>query len=119
MLLRVIVHARDDFARWVAAQQQPPVRDPSVQAGRDLFQATACVNCHTVRETVANGTFGPDLSHLMSRATLGAGVVENTRHNLRAWMQNPQQLKPGNLMPDMKLTPQELEHIVAYLATLK
>ena len=71
---------QDDFERWVAAQQQPPVRDPSVQAGRDLFQATACVNCHTVRETVANGTFGPDLSHLMSRATLGAGVVENTLH---------------------------------------
>ena len=119
MLLRVIVHARGDFARWVAVQQQPPVRDPAVQAGRDLFQATACVNCHTVRETVANGTFGPDLSHLMSRATLGAGVVDNTPHNLQAWMKNPQHLKPGNLMPDMKLTTPELEHIVAYLATLK
>jgi cytochrome c oxidase subunit 2 len=90
-----------------------------VQAGRDLFQAIACVNCHTVRETLASGTFGPDLSHLMSRVTLGAGVVENTLPNLRAWMQNPQHLKPGNLMPDMKLTPPELEHIVAYLATLK
>ncbi len=119
MLLRVTVHPRDDFDRWVAAQQQPPVHDPSVQAGRDLFQATACVNCHTVQETVANGTFGPDLSHLMSRATLAAGVVDNTPHNLRAWMRNPQQLKPGNLMPDMKLTPQELEHIVAYLVTLQ
>jgi cytochrome c oxidase subunit 2 len=55
----------------------------------------------------------------MSRATLGAGVVDNTPQNLQAWMQNPQHLKPGTLMPDMKLTPQELEHIVAYLATLK
>ena len=119
MLLRVIVHERDDFERWVAAQQQPPVRDPSVRAGRDLFQATSCVNCHTVRETVANGTFGPDLSHLMSRATLGAGVVENTPQNLHAWMRNPQHLKPGNLMPDMQLTSQELEQIVAYLVTLK
>ena len=119
MLLRVIVHTRGDFERWVTAQQQPPVRDPSVQAGRDLFQTTACVNCHTVRETVANGTFGPDLSHLMSRATLGAGVVDNTPHNLQAWVQNPQHLKPGNLMPDMQLTPPELEYIVAYLATLK
>jgi cytochrome c oxidase subunit 2 len=119
MLLRVIVHEREDFERWVAAQQQPPVRDPSVRAGRDLFEATSCANCHTVRETVANGTFGPDLSHLMSRATLGAGVVENTPHNLRAWMRNPQHPKPGNLMPDMKLTSQELEQIVAYLVTLK
>ena len=119
MLLRVIVHAREDFERWVAAQQQPPVNNPSVQVGRDLFQATACVNCHTVHGTPANGTFGPDLSHLMSRATLGAGVVDNTPHNLRAWMRNPQHLKPGNLMPDMQLTPQELEHIVAYLVTLQ
>jgi cytochrome c oxidase subunit II len=119
MLLRVMVHTQEDFARWVAAQQQPPVRDPSVQVGRDLFQATACVNCHTVRETVATGTFGPDLSHLMSRATLGASMVDNTRPNLQAWMRNPQHLKPGNLMPDMKLTPYELEHIVAYLATLQ
>jgi len=118
MLLRVIVHAHDDFERWVAAQQQPAVHDPSVQVGHDLFQATACVNCHTVRGTPANGTFGPDLSHLMSRATLGAGVVDNTHPNLRAWMRNPQHLKPGNLMPDMQLTPQELEHIVAYLVTL-
>ena len=119
MLLRIIVHTRDDFERWVAAQQQPPVNNPAVQVGHDLFQATACVNCHTVRETSANGTFGPDLSHLMSRATLGAGVVDNTPHNLRAWMRNPQHLKPGNLMPDMQLTPQELEHIVAYLVTLQ
>jgi cytochrome c oxidase subunit II len=115
----VVVHTREDFARWVAAQQPPPVQEPSVQAGRELFQATACVNCHTIRETGANGTFGPDLSHLMSRATLGAGVVDNARDNLRAWMRNPQHLKPGNLMPNMKLTPQELEHIVAYLVTLQ
>jgi cytochrome c oxidase subunit 2 len=119
MLLRVIVHPRDDFARWVAAQQQPPVHDLSVQAGRDLFQETACVNCHTVGATVAHGTFGPDLSHLMSRATLGAGVIENTRHNLRAWLRNPQHLKPGNLMPNMQLSPQELESLVAYLVTLQ
>ena len=46
MLLRVVVHTWEDFARWVAAQQQPPVQDPSVQAGRELFHATACVNCH-------------------------------------------------------------------------
>lgn len=119
MLLRVIVHAPEDFARWVVAQQQPPGHDPAVQAGRALFQATACVSCHTVHATGANGTFGPDLSHLMSRATLGAGVVENTPQNLRAWMRNPQHLKPGNLMPDMKLTSQEVEHLVAYLLTLK
>jgi cytochrome c oxidase subunit 2 len=119
MLLRVIVHTPEEFTQWVAAQQQPPVNNPQVHAGRNLFQSTACVNCHAVGGTVADGRFGPDLSHLMSRATLGAGAAVNTPENLRAWVRDPQQLKPGNLMPDMKLTQQELEQVVAYLLTLK
>ena len=73
MLLRVIVHPPGDFEKWVAAQRQPPVDDPQARAGRDVFFATACINCHTIGETKARGTFGPDLTHLMSRETLGRG----------------------------------------------
>ena len=61
--------------------------DPSeAAAGRAIFERTACINCHTVRGTVADGRFGPDLTHLMSRATLGAGVAPTTRDNLRDWI---------------------------------
>jgi cytochrome c oxidase subunit II len=119
MLLRVTVHPTDEFAAWVAAQQAPASDDPEVRAGRDVFQSTACINCHTVRGTPANGLFGPDLTHLMSRSTLGAGVAPNTPEHLREWIDDPDALKPGALMPAMKLSRADLDQLVAYLLTLR
>ena len=119
MLLTVTVHSPDDFARWVAAQQAAAADVPAVRAGRDMFTSVACISCHTVRGTPANGVFGPDLTHLMSRATLGAGVAANTPENLRAWVNDPAALKPGALMPAMKLSNDQLDTLVAYLATLR
>jgi cytochrome c oxidase subunit 2 len=119
MLLRIVVQPMHEFAQWVAAQQAPARDDPGVQVGRELFQSVACINCHTVRGTPANGIFGPDLTHLMSRATLAAGLAPNTPDQLRAWIDNPDRLKPGVLMPAMQLSAAEQEHIVAYLLTLR
>ena len=119
MLLRVIVHPPGDFEKWTAAQRQPPVDDPQARAGRDVFFATACINCHSIGETKARGTFGPDLTHLMSRETLGAGTVPNTAEKLQAWVRDPQTIKEGCNMPNMQLTENELNQIVAYLLTLK
>ncbi len=119
MLLRVVAHPRDEFERWVAAQRQPAATDPAVAAGRRLFETTACVNCHTVRGTDAAGGVGPDLTHLMSRTTLGAGVAVNDPATLRAWVQDPARLKPGVLMPAMQLGDAQLDQVVAYLATLR
>ena len=118
MLLRVVAHAPDEFQRWVASQRQPATTDPRVAAGRRLFEATACVSCHTVQGTDASGTFGPDLTHLMSRETLGAGVAPNGPATLKAWVADPSVLKPGVLMPAMKLSAPELDQMVAYLTTL-
>jgi cytochrome c oxidase subunit II len=117
MQIRVIVHSRGDFDAWVSAQRQPPA--DSAGAGRAVFLATACVNCHTVQGTSARGTFGPDLTHLMARATLGAGVAPNTRDNLRRWISDPAHLKPGALMPAMNLPDDQIDAVVAYLMTLK
>jgi cytochrome c oxidase subunit 2 len=119
MLLRVVVHPAAEFARWVAAQQAPAVDDPAVRAGREVFEKVACVSCHTVRGTPANGVFGPDLTHLMSRETLGAGVAPNTPERLRAWVHDPAALKPGALMPAMQLAGDDLDRLVAYLASLR
>jgi cytochrome c oxidase subunit 2 len=119
MLLRVIVHLPEDFERWLEAQQKPPVDDPQMAAGRDVFFTTSCINCHAIRGTKAVGKFGPDLTHLMSRQTLGAGVVANTEENLQTWVRDPQHIKPGALMPNMQLTDDELNRIVGYLLTLK
>jgi cytochrome c oxidase subunit 2 len=119
MLLRVFVHPTEEFAAWVAAQQALAADDPAVRAGRELFQSVACINCHTVRGTPANGIFGPDLTHLMSRSTLGAGVASNTPENLRAWVNNPAALKPGALMPAMQLSRADRDQLVGYLLTLR
>lgn len=118
MLLRVIVEPRADFDRWALAQRQPPAQDASVAHGRDVFQSTACVNCHSIRGTDANGRFGPDLTHLMSRETIGAGVAMNTPEHLRVWVNDPDVMKPGVLMPAMNLGDKDLDDLVAYLATL-
>ena len=126
MLLRVFVHSSEDFDRWVAEQQRPAVRDASVADGRRVFMDTACINCHTIRgeaegiaDGVADGRFGPDLTHLMSRATIGAGAAENTPENLRDWVNDPEHLKPGVLMPPMKLDRRRLDRLVAYLTSLR
>jgi cytochrome c oxidase subunit 2 len=119
MLLRVIVETPADFDNWVSAQKADAVSDPSLESARAAFLSLNCVNCHTVSGTAAKGTFGPDLSHLMSRATLGSGMIPNTPENLRAWIKDPQAIKRGNLMPNMQLNSKELDEVVSYLASLK
>ena len=119
MLLRVVVQSPADFAKWAADQKRDAVFDPRLEEARAMFLSFSCVNCHTVSGTAASGTFGPDLSHLMSRNTLGSGVIPNSEENLRAWVKDPQTIKPGNLMPNMQLSARELDQVVAYLASLK
>ena len=119
MLLRVYVDTPQEFAAWVQHQQQPGVQDASVAAGRHVFETEACTNCHAVAGTAAIGTFGPDLTHLMSRATLASGIVPNTPENLRNWIHDPNDLKPGVLMPAMQLSDQQIDALVAYLSTLR
>ena len=119
MLLRVYVHPRAEFDRWVAAQREAAVADPAVAAGRHVFETTACINCHTVRGTVATGRFGPDLTHMMSRDTLVAGAARMDPDALHAWIADPDHVKPGALMPAMNLDPTQLDQLVSYLVTLR
>jgi cytochrome c oxidase subunit 2 len=118
MLLRVSVDGPEEFASWVQAQQRPAVEDAGAIAGRRVFERNACMNCHTVGGTPADGRFGPDLTHLMSRATIAAGAAANTHDNLRLWIQNPGAIKPGSLMPAMKLSDADLNAVVSYMETL-
>jgi cytochrome c oxidase subunit 2 len=119
MLIRVVVHPPDEFERWAREQQQSASVETSAAAGRKVFFANSCVNCHTIGGTSAQGKFGPDLTHLMSRETLAAGATPNTPDSLRLWVRDPQSIKVGCLMPNMQLTDQEVDQIVAYLQTLK
>jgi cytochrome c oxidase subunit 2 len=118
MLLRVSVESAEDFKAWVSAQKQPANQDEREIAGKRVFETTACVNCHALGGTNATGHFGPDLTHLMSRRTIASGAAENTAANLRLWVQNPDAIKPGSLMPAMKLSDADLDALVRYLETL-
>ncbi len=119
MLLRVVVQSRADWERWVAMQQKPAEESLAASRGRRIFESTACVNCHMVRGTIANGHFGPDLTHLMSRETLAAGAAMNTPENLHIWIKDPDQIKPGVLMPAMNLSAADIDAITSYLESLR
>jgi cytochrome c oxidase subunit 2 len=119
MLIRVYADTPQEFAAWVAHQQQPAVDDPSVAVGRDVFMHNACISCHTIRGTVATGRFGPDLTHVGSRDTIASGSVPNDPANLREFIDNPANFKPGALMPPMHLDSHDLDAVTAYLTTLK
>lgn len=118
MLLRVYVDSPAQFHAWLKNQEKPAVEDPAVAAGREVFVHNACMDCHEIRGTAANGKFGPDLTHLASRDTLGSGSVVNNPVNLRAWIKDPDQFKPGVLMPAMQLNSQQLNEVTAYLNSL-
>lgn len=118
MLLRISVDTPEQFAAWIKNQQQPARQDPAVSSGRMVFESQACVNCHTISGTAATGRFGPDLTHLMSRATLASGAMDNTPANLRQWIKSPDTFKRGALMPSMQLSDKQLDEVTAYLETL-
>jgi cytochrome c oxidase subunit 2 len=123
MLLRVYAQTPADFAAWVDQQRQPAVQDFEGNAiaaeGEAVFMRSACINCHAVSGTVATGRFGPDLTHLASRDTIASGAIQNNAGNLRKWIDDPNSMKPGALMPAMHLNDHDLDVITAYLTQLR
>lgn len=119
MLLRVYVQTRDEFDRWVREQSLPAQASGTVSEGQKIFERTACINCHTVAGTAANGRFGPDLTHLMSRETIASGAASNTAVYLRRWIKDPNTIKPGSKMPAMGLSDRELDAVTQYMETLR
>jgi cytochrome c oxidase subunit 2 len=113
MALYVIAEADERFERW-RVQQRAPARSDD-----DLF-LSQCAVCHTVRGTDARGTRGPDLTHVGSRMSLGAGILRNDARALARWISSSQHIKPGNLMPSFtEIRGAELERLAAYLAGLE
>jgi cytochrome c oxidase subunit 2 len=88
-------------------------------AGLAVFQKSARATCHAIRGSDAVGRVGPDLTHLASRLTIAAGVLQNSRGNVAGWIANSQAIKPGNDMPAMTIEPNDFLALLAYLETLK
>jgi cytochrome c oxidase subunit II len=120
MRLRLIVDTPEAFQTWV--QQQRAAASPpasAVQQGAALFQGGACIGCHTIRGTPAAGTVGPDLTHIGSRRTIAAGMLDNTPQNMKRWIQDAQAVKIGAKMPTLGLSDSDAEQIAAYLQSLR
>lgn len=121
MAFLVLAEDAGSFARWAALQRADAAEpvDGDALAGKGVFLARQCAACHTIRGTPATGLTGPDLTHVASRRMIGAGLLETTRGSLAAWIADPQTLKPGNNMPLVPLSPQELQQVSAYMEGLK
>jgi len=120
MRFRAIVHDKAGWEQWVAAQQAAPVEspDPLAQKGREIFTQSACVGCHTV-QGISAGQLGPNLTHFGSRKMFAGGLYPSTPENLVRWVEHPEHLKPGVLMPTLGISGEQSKALAAYLLSLK
>lgn len=112
----------DAFEAWFAAQSAPaaPPDDDLRRRGAELFLAQGCGACHAIRGGPADGTRGPDLTHVGARLSLGAGMLPNNAGTIAGWIASVQQLKPEALMPSYSsLDGDELRALAAYLEGLR
>lgn len=117
----VVAESPEQTLAWLEEQSEPAQvpADELAQLGMQVFLDSNCVECHRIGGTNATGDLGPDLTHLASRRTLAAGTVDNTIGNLSGWISDPHSIKPGVLMPPSDLSGEELQALLAFLATLE
>ncbi|EIN01301.1 cytochrome c oxidase subunit II [Paraburkholderia hospita] len=121
MAMLVVAQSPEQYAAW-RGQQATSASGPSdalEQRGRQIFEQSSCAGCHTVRGSSAQGTLGPDLTHLMSRQMIAAGALANTPADLLRWIRDPQAVKPGTTMPAVPLAADDLRAVIAWLGTLQ
>jgi cytochrome c oxidase subunit 2 len=120
MRFKVIVESQADFNTWAASQQKdaPQPQTDAEKQGYKMITTGICSNCHTLNGTDAKGTIGPNLTHLFSRTSFAGSTFDLNQSNLRSWLQDTQAMKPGNDMV-VKLKPDEIDALIAYLTQLK
>jgi cytochrome c oxidase subunit 2 len=121
MRFTVVAQPPADFAAWEQAQLRPSVPPATAEAmqGEQIFMGMSCVNCHNITGTAAKAAVGPDLTHLEARSQIGAGILANTPENLKRWLRDPQEVKPGVEMPNFQFTEDQVTALAAYLETLR
>jgi cytochrome c oxidase subunit 2 len=117
----VVAETPANFKKWFNQQLEPAPENLTAeeQRGRQVFLSSPCVVCHTIRGTDAFGGIAPDLTHLASRSTIGAGLLLNTPGNLSGWITDSQRVKPGTHMPPIDIASQDMQPLLSYLDALK
>ncbi|HWE41012.1 MAG TPA: cytochrome c oxidase subunit II [Gemmatimonadaceae bacterium] len=103
--------------------------------GQQIYSRNSCIGCHAIAgNPMSQGIIGPNLTHIGSRLTIGAGLYPNDERHLALWIKNARAMKPGVIMPTLGkgefdpvlgttlksgLSDQEIADIVAYLHALK
>jgi cytochrome c oxidase subunit 2 len=121
MRLRAEAQTQADFDAWQQAQLvKPAPPEAGVAAeGATLFRDLACDKCHAIAGLTEDVQIAPNLTHFASRATLGAGIMENNTANVTTWLTNPQAVKSGSHMPNFNLQEADVKRLVAYMETLR
>jgi len=122
MAFYAVAMAPGDFAPWLEHEARPArtSEEGLLAEGRELFLASGCDACHTIRGTPADGQLGPDLTHVGGRVSLGAGILPNNVGTIAGWIAGTQHLKPGNHMPSFNIfSGRELRALAAYLESLE
>jgi cytochrome c oxidase subunit 2 len=118
MAFYVFAEPAAQFDAWRAAEAQNAATPSGRAAVGEAVFVAHCGKCHAVRGSPAHGKRGPDLTHLMSRTTLAAGMLDNNIGNLSGWIADPQRIKPGAKMPNVALSGPDLQAVMTYLETL-
>ncbi|MGH8937316.1 MAG: cytochrome c oxidase subunit II, partial [Acidimicrobiia bacterium] len=124
-----------EFQSWTINQQtpaRPPAAGTAAAEGLDVFQTRGCIQCHSVdygpeselTNLIPDDAFaGPNLTHFASRHVFAGASLpqqgETYREALTRWLANPPAIKPGSYMPNLALTQQEIDSLIAWLSTLK
>lgn len=128
MLARVV--DEEEFQRWVEDIRTPvePAGDLAAR-GREIFQRSTCIACHTIEGTSARGQLGPNLTLFGDRFSIAAGLMANNEENLTEWILHAPELKKGALMPGARvggggmpptgLSREDARAIAAYLSDLR
>ncbi|MDD5460244.1 MAG: cytochrome c oxidase subunit II [Methylococcales bacterium] len=108
-----------DYDAWLVKERSNAA--PALAGeGKQIFLSSGCGGCHTVRGTPADGKIGPDLTHVGSRQSLGAGILPNTTEGFAKWVSQHKIIKPENLMPPFDFfSESELQSLSLYLNSLE
>jgi cytochrome c oxidase subunit 2 len=133
MKFRVFAEPIAEFEAWQQKQLANAANPTTAEEtqGASTFVAKGCIACHSISGVLgAAGVIGPNLTHLGGRSTIAAGVMDMNQDNLRKWLTDPNEIKPGNIMsnspvslaytnPNFALTTEDINNLVAFLHSLK